>query len=69
MSILNLFVPLLSFIQEDNLTFLFLLYGEPDVRRQTVEVVQEGVNVRVVFVVEDQNVVKLSEITFNFRDE
>ena len=31
--------------------------------------VQEGVNVRVVFVVEDQNVVKLSEITFNFRDE
>ena len=48
MSIMYLFVPLLSFIQEVDLAFFFFLHGEPELRRQTVEVVQEGVNVRVV---------------------
>jgi hypothetical protein len=64
-----LFVPLLLFIQEDDLKLFFFLYGEPEFRRQTVEVVEEGVNVRFVFVVDDQNVVTLSEIIFNFMIE
>jgi len=59
MSIMYLFVPLLSFIQEVDLAFFFFLHGEPELRRQTVEVVQEGVNVRVVFVVDDQYVLQL----------
>jgi len=62
----NLFFPLLYFIQDFDLALFFFFYGEPEFSRQTVEVVQEGVNVRVVSVVDDQNVVKLSEITFNF---
>jgi peroxiredoxin len=62
-----LFVPLLSFIQENDLKFFIFLYAEPEFRRQTVEMVEEGVIVRFVFVVDDQNVVNISQITLNFK--